>query len=311
MPWSVTLTSTAPVRWRTATATRVCSGLYATAFSSRLASAVTSWLSLPQHLQAALAADDEGDAAGGGRGPGAVDGLRHHASTATSSGSGSGSAPCSRDRSMSSCTSRREPFRLVLDPAGEAAHGRRVVAGVLQRLGQQRHRADRRLELVADVGDEVAPDRLDPAGLRDVLDEQGDVPGSADRGQPDAHGLRHPAQPRGGQLELGLVRRAAAAGVAHQPAQLGHRDPVLAHDSQAQRRVVGEHHVVLAVEDGDRDRQRVRSPRRRRAPPGRAARRRAGRRRAGSAGLRAARGRRRALPRPGRCPRPAPPRPRC
>ena len=43
-----------------------------------------------------------------------------------------------------------------------------------QRLGQQAQRAHRRLELVADVGHEVAADLLEPAALRDVLDERDD-----------------------------------------------------------------------------------------------------------------------------------------
>ena len=38
------------------------------------------------------------------------------------------------------------------------------------RLGQQAQRADRRLELVADVGDEVATNGLEPASFGDVLD---------------------------------------------------------------------------------------------------------------------------------------------
>ena len=40
-----------------------------------------------------------------------------------------------------------------------------------ERLGQQLQRADRRLELVTHVGDEVAAHALDPVDLRDVVDE--------------------------------------------------------------------------------------------------------------------------------------------
>ena len=42
-----------------------------------------------------------------------------------------------------------------------------------ERLGQQLERADRRLQLVADVGDEVAPHALDPVELGDVVHEDG------------------------------------------------------------------------------------------------------------------------------------------
>ena len=59
-----------------------------------------------------------------------------------------------------------QPGRLDLHPAGEALHGLRVVGRVGDRLGEQRERADRGLELVADVGDEVAADRLDPTRAR-------------------------------------------------------------------------------------------------------------------------------------------------
>ena len=64
---------------------------------------------------------------------------------------------------------------LDLHPRGEPLDRLRVVLGVLDRLGQQAESTDRGLQLVADVGDEVAADLLDPAGLGVVLDEQQDV----------------------------------------------------------------------------------------------------------------------------------------
>ena len=51
---------------------------------------------------------------------------------------------------------------------------RRRTAGSVsddERLGEQLERADRRLQLVAHVGDEVAAHALDPVDLRDVVDE--------------------------------------------------------------------------------------------------------------------------------------------
>ena len=58
-------------------------------------------------------------------------------------------------------------------------------AASLHRLGQQPDRADRRLELVADVGDEVAAYGLDPALAGAVLD-QGEHQAGAERRDPRA-----------------------------------------------------------------------------------------------------------------------------
>ena len=64
-----------------------------------------------------------------------------------------------------------DPDRLVQHPLGQAAGDRGVVLAE-QRLGQQAERPDRRLQLVADVGHEVAADRLEPAALGDVVDRR-------------------------------------------------------------------------------------------------------------------------------------------
>ena len=55
-----------------------------------------------------------------------------------------------------------DPERLVHHPLGQPAGDLRVVLAE-ERLGQQAERADRRLQLVADVGHEVAADGLEPA----------------------------------------------------------------------------------------------------------------------------------------------------
>jgi len=59
-----------------------------------------------------------------------------------------------------------EPRRLIPHPAGEAAHRLRVVRGVLHGLGQQGKGTDRRLQLMADVGDKIPPDFTLPGGSR-------------------------------------------------------------------------------------------------------------------------------------------------
>ena len=58
----------------------------------------------------------------------------------------------------------------MLHAAGEARDRLRIVGGVLHRFGQQGQRADRRLQLVRDVGDEVAAHGLEP--VRSVTSSQ-------------------------------------------------------------------------------------------------------------------------------------------
>ncbi len=66
-----------------------------------------------------------------------------------------------------------DPEGLVVDAAGQPLRHVGVGLGD-ERLGQQAQRAHRRLELVAHVGHEVAADLLEPAPLRDVLNERDD-----------------------------------------------------------------------------------------------------------------------------------------
>ena len=67
---------------------------------------------------------------------------------------------------------RAEPVGFAARPARRAA-ARTVGSSVAgHRLGEQPERADRRLQLVAHVGDEVAPHALDPVDLRDVVHER-------------------------------------------------------------------------------------------------------------------------------------------
>ena len=94
-----------------------------------------------------------------------------------------------------------EPVGLVRHPAGEALHRLGVVGGALDRLGEQRQRADRRLQLVPDVGDEVAAHRLDPAGLGDVLQHERDRSRRRRRAAAQPHAV-HAEQPRPGAGEV-------------------------------------------------------------------------------------------------------------
>ena len=67
---------------------------------------------------------------------------------------------------------------LDADPPGEAGDRLGVVVRVEHGLGEQRDAADRGLELVADVGEEVPPDLLDACRLGPVLDEEEHVVGA-------------------------------------------------------------------------------------------------------------------------------------
>ena len=94
---------------------------------------------------------------------------------------------------MISCDQAGEPRRL--SPCMRSANRRDrlgVVAGVLIASASRAMRADGRLELVADVGHEVAADLLDPAGLGAVLDQQQARGARAQRRRP---GRRRPAGP--------------------------------------------------------------------------------------------------------------------
>ncbi len=64
-----------------------------------------------------------------------------------------------------------DPEGLVVDAPGQALRHFGIGLGD-ERLGQQPEGAHGRLELVADVGHEIAADLLEPAPLRDVLDER-------------------------------------------------------------------------------------------------------------------------------------------
>ena len=93
-----------------------------------------------------------------------------------------------------------QPLRLVVDALGEAAGRLRVVGRLEQRLGQQRQRADRGLELVADVGHEVAAHPGHPVRLGDVGRLDRHVPGrvvrTGQRDHPYPHAQRLPASGR-------------------------------------------------------------------------------------------------------------------
>ncbi len=225
MPWSVTLISTAPSRRADGDGDAGALRAVVHGVLDEVADGGDELRLAAAHGQPALAAAHDLDAAGRGGRAGAVDGLGDHLVDRHEVLLGQRVGALQPREVDELLHQPGQPAGLVLQPAGEAAHRGRVLARVEQRLGEQRHRADRRLELVADVGDEVAAHRLDAAGLGDVLDEQGDVAlGVADRRDPHAHGLGQPHQPAAGRLDLDLLRLPAAphvarpAGAARRPA---------------------------------------------------------------------------------------------
>ena len=132
----------------------------------------------------------------------------------------------------------REPVGLDADALGEARDDLGVVVGVEDRLGQQGDAADRGLELVAHVGEEVAADLLDPGRLGAVLDEQQHVVGSERR---DARGDDEPARTDAlAQVELGLADHAVTAHRPGEVEQLRVHELVVAHEAvrHGGRRVV-------------------------------------------------------------------------
>src|SRR5205814_1484267 len=83
----------------------------------------------------------------------------------------------------------------ALTPSRVAETTTRVVGRLFHGLGEQRERADRCLELVADVGDEVPPDLLHPAALRLVFGEEQDEAATAEGGAQRRHPHREAGPP--------------------------------------------------------------------------------------------------------------------
>ena len=142
--------------------------------------------------------------------------------TSTSRGSWRVSATWSRDRSTISLTSwaSRSDSTCIRLANRSTASGSSLASSTASASSAEP--ADRGLELVADVGDEVAADLLDPAGLGVVLDEQQHV-AAAQRRDPRLHDRPAAAQRPAGQVELGLADDPVAAHLAREVAQLGVR----------------------------------------------------------------------------------------
>jgi hypothetical protein len=132
-------------------------------------------------VQSGRAAGDEPDAVGLGGDPVAVDGAGDQAVDAQQVGllhHVHRLHPAELDDLL------RHPcqaVRLDAQPGGEPAHLVHVLRRALERLGEEPDRADRRLQLVADVGNEVPAHLLEPLRLGVVVGEQQHVAGAEPR----------------------------------------------------------------------------------------------------------------------------------
>jgi hypothetical protein len=139
-----------------------------------------------------------------------------------------------------------QPGCLARQSSGEVAHLLRVVRCAVKRLGEHGDRADRRLQLVADVGDEVAAHLLEPHGFGAIVCQQQDVAG-AEAG--DAHAQLHRGIPQraAGEFEVFGDRVAALTYLVdqlHEPWLTERRVP---HQPERVRTGRGSHHVVAGV----------------------------------------------------------------
>ena len=141
-----------------------------------------------------------------------------------------------------------EPVALGEHPPGEALDGLRVVGGVVDGLGEQPDRADRGLELVADVGDEVAAHGLHAALAGAVLDERQHQPGAERRDARGQRAGRARRRSRAGRCSLSRIcpsRRTCAT----RSSSSGSDDGVAAHQPEGVRRRRGLEDVVGLVDD--------------------------------------------------------------
>ena len=137
------------------------------------------------------------------------------------------------------------------------------LGGVEQRLGEQLQRADRGLQLVADVGDEVPPDPGQPVRLGDVGGLDRDVGGvQRDRAQVQAERGLRAAGAAARQVQLDLAADAGAADLAGERTQDRVRGDGAGCAAGAQQPHrpggrVDQHGLVVGVEHDDADAQRV------------------------------------------------------
>ena len=198
-----------------------------------------------EDLQVVVPAGHHDDVLGARRRWRCVDSGRDHVVEATCTGVSSGSSPCSRDSSMICWTSRESRSLSCSIRRAKRCTASGSSAASVDRLGEQPDGADRRLELVADVGHEVAAHRLDPPLAGAVLDQGQDQAG-AQGGHAGSHRAGG-ATARRGELQLGLADLAVAADLRSGRAARD-EDLVAAHQPEGVRRCGGLEDVVGLVD---------------------------------------------------------------
>ncbi|MNW53347.1 hypothetical protein D3C74_309050 [compost metagenome] len=195
-----------------------------------------------------VSADRQDDALALGVGARPVDGLLDHAAH----GHGRDGLERAGDleaRELDDLLDQRGQARgLLLHAPREAADRDRVVRRVLDGLGEQRERPHRRLELVRDVDDEVAADRVDAPCLGPVLREHEDVVRS-DLRDPDLEHDHAATDGAARELELLVADHAVALDLGDHVEDRGVHDRVAPHHAQGVGGRARPHDLALAVED--------------------------------------------------------------
>ena len=131
-------------------------------------------------------------------------------------------------------------------------HGVGVVGRLGDGLSQQLDGADRRLELVADVGDEVAPDHVEALRGRAVLGQHQHEPGRQRR---DARVHLQGSRAADRHLDVDLADLTVAAHLADEVDELRRMQVALTDDAQRHGRGRGLADLVVDVDDDRRGRQ--------------------------------------------------------
>jgi hypothetical protein len=129
---------------------------------------------------------------------------------------------------------------------GRVDHGLGIVGGVLHRVREQADRPHRGLQLVGDVGDEVAADLLHALLPGAVLDQREHQPGAQRR---DAGGDVARGHPRSRHQQLGLPDLPVPAYLADHVGEVGRDELAAPHQPQRVRRSRRLEDLVVVVHD--------------------------------------------------------------
>ena len=122
-----------------------------------------------------------------------------------------------------------------------------VVAGIVNRLGQQHDRADRRFELMRHIGHEITPYAVHAASVPGVgTDHRHPIVGRALRG----HGHMQPLR-ISGEFELPFHRRVGLRRLLHEIANAGVHDQTVHAQATFNGRLIRDEHIGAGIGDDD------------------------------------------------------------